>query len=83
MISRAQIYNFLGTMGFSFRKILMGENAIAKMEDLNNRRDIYFSCEFKTGKKYFGCTSCNCYINTKTIFTISECPEGKWKTLDY
>ena len=40
MISRAQIYNFLGKMGLSFRKILMGENAIAKMEDLNNRRDI-------------------------------------------
>ena len=50
MISRAQIYNFLGTMGFSFRKILMGENAISKMEDLNNRCDICFSCEFKTGK---------------------------------
>ena len=85
MISRTQIYNFLGTMGFSFRKKLMGENAIAKMEDLNNRRDICFSCEFKIGKskQYFRYTSCYCYINTKTIFTTSECPEGKWKTLDY
>ena len=56
-------------MGFSFRKILMGENAIAKMEDLNNRRDICFYCEFKTGKskKYFRYTSCNCYIDTKII----------------
>jgi len=85
MISRAQIYNSLGTMGLSFQKILMGENAIAKMEDLNNRCDICFSCEFKTGKykKYFRCTSCNCYIHTKTIFTTYECPEGKLKTLDY
>ena len=72
-------------MGLSFQKILMGENAIAKMEDLNNRRDIWFSCEFKTGKskKYFRYTSCNYYINPKIIFTTSEFPEGKWKTLDY
>ena len=63
----------------------MGENAIAKMEDLNNRRDICFSCEFKTekSKKYLKCMSCNCYINTKTIFTTFKFPEEKWKTLDY
>ena len=85
MISRVQIYNFFVTMGFSFQKILMGVNTIAKMEDLINRRDICFSCEFKIGKskKYFRCTSCNYYINTKTIFITSEFPEGKWKTLDY
>ena len=72
-------------MGLSLQKILMGENAIAKMEDLNNRCDICFSYQFKTekSKKYFRCTSCNYYINTKTIFTISECPEGKLKILDY
>ena len=72
-------------MGLSFQKILMGENALAKMEDLNNLRDICFSCEFKIGKskKYFRCKSCNYCINTKTNFTTSEFPEGKWKTLDY
>ena len=64
-------------MGPSFRKILMGENAIAKMEDLNNRRYICFSCEFKTekSKKYFRCTYCNYNINTKTILQLSN----SWK----
>ena len=72
-------------MGLSLQKILMGENAIAKMEVLNNRCDICFSYQFKTekSKKYFRCTYCNYNINTKTIFTTFEFPEGKWKTLDY
>ena len=85
MISRAPINIFRKEGPIVPRKLYICENAIAKMEDLNNRCDICFSCEFKTGKskKYFRCTSCNYYINTKTIFTTSEFPEGKWKTLDY
>ena len=63
----------------------MGEKAIAKLEDRYNRRDICFFCEFKKGyfKKYYHCTSCQCFISTKLIFTTSECPEGKWGALDY
>ncbi len=82
---RAQLYNFIETIGLAFQKLIMGENAIAKLEDINNRRDICISCEFKTGKsnRNYRCTSCNCNISTKIIFTTSECPEGKWKTLDY
>ena len=79
MIFKAQIYNFLGTMGLTFQKLIRGENAIAKLEDIYNRRDICFSCEFKKGyfKKYYRCTSCQCLIITKLIFTTSECPECK------
>ena len=85
MIFRVQIYNFLKTIRLAFQKQLMGEKAIAKLEDRNNRRDICFSCEFKKDvfKKYYRCTSCQCLIITKLIFTTSECPEGKWGTLDY
>ena len=85
MIFRVQIYNFLETIRLAFQKRLMGEKAIAKLEDRYNRRDICFSCEFKKGyfKKYYRCISCKCLISTKLIFTTSECPEGKWGTLDY
>ena len=85
MIFRVQIYNFLETIRITFQKQLMGGKAIAKLEDRYNRRDICFSCEFKKGyfKKYYRCTSCQCLISTKLIFTTSECPEGKWETLDY
>ena len=63
----------------------MGEKAIPKLEDRDNRCDIYFSCEFKKGyfKKYHRCTSSQCLISTILIFTTSECPEDKWRALDY
>ena len=85
MIFRLQIYKFLKTIRLAFQKQLMGKKAIAKLEDIYNRRDICFSCEYKTGyfKKYCHFTSCQCLISTKVIFTTSECPEGKWGTLDY
>ena len=85
MIFRVQMYNFLETIRLAFQKQLMGEKAIAKLEDRYNRRDICFSCEFKKGylKKYYRCASCQCLIITKLIFTTSEYPEGKWGTLDY
>jgi len=85
MISRVQIYNFLETIRLAFRKLLRGENAIVKSEDIQNRQEICLSCEFKTGKskRYYRCTSCNCNISTKIIFMTSECPEGKWGALDY
>ena len=85
MIFRVQICNFLETIRIAFQKQLTGGKAIAKSEDRYNRRDICFSCEFKKGyfKKYYRCTSCQCLISTKLIFTTSECPEGKWGTLDY
>ena len=86
MIFRVQIYNFLETIRVSIQKELMGEKAIAKLEDRYNRRDICFSCELKKKrcfKKYYHCTSCQCLISTKLIFATSECPEGKWGTLDY
>ena len=85
MIFRVQIYNFLETIRLAFQKRLIGEKAIAKLEDRCNRRSICFLCEFKKGyfKKYYRCTSCECLIITKLIFTTSECPEGKWGTLDY
>ena len=47
MIFRVQIYNFLETIKLAFQKQLMGEKAIAKLEDRYNRRDICFSCELK------------------------------------
>ena len=85
MIFRVQIYNIHETIRIAFQKQLMGERAIAKLEDRYNRRDICFSCEFKKGyfKKYYRSISCQCLISTKLIFTTSECPEGKWGTLDY
>ncbi len=85
MFLSTYIYNIIGTIGLAFRKLIRGEKAIAKLEDINNRRDICFSCEFKTGKlkKYNRCTSCNCLISAKVIFTTSECPEDKWGALDY
>ena len=85
MIFRAQIYNFLETIRLAFQKQLMGEKAIAKLKERYNRRDICFSCEFLTGKtkKTFSCLSCNCNISLKIMFTTAECPEGKWKTMDY
>jgi len=49
MIFRVQMYNFLETIRLAFQKQLMGEKAIAKLEDRCNRRDICFSCEFKKG----------------------------------
>ena len=49
MIFRVQMYNFLETIRLAFQKQLMGEKAIAKLEDRCNRRDIYSSCEFKKG----------------------------------
>ena len=85
MIFRVQLYNFLETIRLTFQKQLIGEKAIAKLVDRCNRRNICFSCEFKKGyfKKYYRCISCECLIITKLIFTTSECPEGKWGTLDY
>ena len=85
MIFRVQIYNFLETIRLAFQKRLIGEKAIAKLEDRCNRRDICFSCEFKKGyyKKYYRCAPYECLIITKLLFTTSECPEGKWGTLDY
>ena len=85
MIFKVQIYKFLETIRLAFQKQLMGENAITKLEDINNHLYICFSCEYKTGKSNsnYRCTSCNYSISTKIIFTTSECPEGKWKTLDY
>ena len=55
MIFRLQIYNFLETIRLAFQKQLTGEKAIAKLEDIYNRRDICFSCEFLKGyfKKYY------------------------------
>ena len=47
MIFKVQIYKFLETIRLAFQKQLMGENVIAKLEDIYNRRDIRFSCEFK------------------------------------
>ena len=72
-------------MVLTFWKLIRGENAVAKLEDIINCRDICFYCEYKTGK-YNGncrCTSRNYNISAKIIFITSECPEGKWKTLDY
>ena len=73
MIFRVQIDNFLETIRLAFQKRLMGEKAIAKLEDRCNRRGICFSCEFKKGyfKKYYRSTSCECLIITKLIFTTS------------
>ena len=55
MIFRVEIYNFFEIIRFAIQKRLMGEKAIAKLEDRYNRRDICFSCEFKKGyfKKYY------------------------------
>ena len=80
MIFRVQIYNFLEIIRLAFQKRLMGERAIAKLEDRYDRCDICFSCEFNKGyfTKYYRCTSCQCLISTKLIFTTSECSEGKW-----
>ena len=49
MIFRVQIYNFLETIRLAFQKQLMGEKAIAKLEDRYNRRDICFSFQFLKG----------------------------------
>ena len=85
MVTMAEIKSFLGTMGLTLRKLLRGENAIADYEDIQSRRMICYSCEFLTGKtkKIFSCLSCNYNISLKIMFTTAECPEGKWKTLDY
>ena len=85
MIFRVQIYNFLETIRLAFQKQLVGEKAITQLEEIYNRRDICFSCEFEKGyfKKYYRCRSCECLISTKVIFTTSDCLEGKWGTLDY
>jgi hypothetical protein len=85
MVTMAEIKSFLGTMGLTLRKLLWGENVIADYEDIQSRRMICYSCEFLTGKtkKTFSCLSCNCNISLKIMFTTAECPEGKWKTMDY
>ena len=80
MIFRVQMYNFLETIRIAFRKQLSGGKVIAKLEDRYNRCDICFFCEFKKGyfKTYYLCTTCQCLISTKLIFTKSESPEVKW-----
>ena len=85
MVTMAEIKSFLGTMGLTLRKLLRGENAIADYEDIQSRRMICYSCEFLTGKtkNIFTCLSCNYNFSLKKMFTTAECPEGKWKTLDY
>ena len=82
----AEIKSFLGTMGLTLRKLSRGANAIADYyEYIQSRRMICYSCAFLTGKtkKIFICLSCNCNISLKIMFTTAECPEGKWKTMDY
>ena len=81
----AQIKSFLGTMGLTLRKLLRGDNSIADYEDIQSRREICHSCEFLTGnsKKTFSCKSCGCNISLKIMFITAECPERKWKVLDY
>ena len=46
MIFRVQIYNFLETIRLAFQKQLTVGKVIATLEDIYNRRDICFSCEF-------------------------------------
>ena len=81
----AQIKSFLGTMDLTLRKLLQGDNAIADYEDIQSRWEICHSCEFLTenSKKTFSCKAYGCNISLKIMFTTAECPEGKWKTLDY
>ena len=79
------IYNFIKIIKLSIQKVLRHEIAVANKKDIQSRREICNSCEFITGKFKinYRCISCNCNISTKVIFTTSECPEGKWGTLDY
>ena len=85
MVTIVEIESFLGIMDLTLRKILRGENAIADYKDSQSRLVNCNSCKFLTGKtkNIFNCLSCNCNIILKIIFTTTECPEGKWKTLDY
>ena len=85
MAIMAQIKSFLGTMGLTFRELLRGDNAIADYEEIQSRWEICQSCEFLTGnsKKTFSCKSCGCNISLKIMFITAECPERKWKVLDY
>ena len=85
MVIKSQIKSFLGAMGFTLRKLLRGENAFADYEDIQSRREICHSCEFLIGnsRKTFRCESCGCNISLKIMFITAECPEGKWKVLDY
>ena len=81
----AQIKRFLGTMGLTLRKLLRGDNAIADYGDIQSRWEICHSCEFLSGnsRKTFSCKSCGCNISMKIMFITAECPEEKWKALDY
>ena len=85
MVTMVEIKSFLGTIGLTLRKLLRGENALADFEYIQTRRMICYSCEFLTGKtkKIFSWLSRNCNISLKIILTTAECPEGKWKTLNY
>lgn len=48
-------------------------------KDIDDRRAICASCEFKKNNKMFDyCGVCKCIIKAKTVLPAAKCPKGKW-----
>jgi len=45
---------------------------------LTERERRYNICRECPDRKHDRCSLCGCFIKTKTIFSNSECPVGKW-----
>tara|TARA_B100000029_G_C17556138_1_gene951728 strand:+ start:1686 stop:1925 length:240 start_codon:yes stop_codon:yes gene_type:complete len=71
---------FFKTISKSIYYYLKGRRAIAKFQDVEERRKICYSCDYLRGssKKTLMCDSCGCLISLKIMFITSECPENKW-----
>ena len=80
-----RIKGFFTNLRLILKQFLGGGRAMAKFEDVQQRRSICQDCEFLRGakRKTQICESCGCLIRLKIMFTTSECPEKKWGSFEY
>ena len=78
------IFNFLGTLLTTVKRLLGGGEVMADFKNIENRLQICRSCEHKRGDflKNMKCQLCECRIRYKVRLASSACPEGKWAPTD-
>ena len=77
MLDKTTIEN-LGKSAFTIMKgvLFEGHPVFAKEDEQVKRTQLCNECEYKDDGK---CTKCNCILEYKIPFALSNCPIDKWK----
>ena len=77
-------FNFVLTLLSTLNRFVSKRKVIADFKHIESRLKLCRLCEHKVGDelKYMKCKICECKIRYKVRLSSSECPEGKWTSID-